>query len=247
MQREPFGSNMTLYTNTGRASMQISRRTRSRRSYELFFSFLNSPVSSIRSISSHSFQMKTNFKEQSNISPFYTGGNVCLDGKVLYSPIDAQVAVLDWATGQPLLCSPLQVDSDQITSLALSPNSTSLVVATRSLLLCVYEENVQIRSFKAHEARVLAMQWDPSSTLLATGSADSSVKVWDMKGNYCTHYLKGHGGIITSIAFHPTSGNMMLYSAAEDGVIKVWDLVSKNCVATLSGHVSPVKVWVLLH
>jgi U3 small nucleolar RNA-associated protein 13 len=175
--------------------------------------------------------MKTNFKEQSSISPFYTGGKVCLDGKVLYSPIDAQVAVLDWASGQPLPCSPLPVDSDQITSLA-----------TRSLLLCVYDANELVRSFKAHEAPVLAMEWDPSSTLLATGSADSSVKVWDMKGNYCTHYLKGHGGIITSLAFHPTPGNMLLYSAAEDGVIKVWDLVAKNCIATLSGHVSPVKV-----
>jgi U3 small nucleolar RNA-associated protein 13 len=40
------------------------------------------------------------------------------------------------------------------------------------------------------------MNFDMTSTLLATGSADTTVKLWDIERQYCTHNLKGHQGVI---------------------------------------------------
>ena len=51
------------------------------------------------------------------------------------------------------------------------------------------------RSFKAHETPVLALEYDNTGTLLATGSSDRTVKVWDVVGGYCTHNLRGHTGM----------------------------------------------------
>ena len=36
---------------------------------------------------------------------------------------------------------------------------------------------------------IMAMTFDPNSTLLATGSVDSTVKVWECTMNYGTHNL----------------------------------------------------------
>jgi len=43
---------------------------------------------------------------------------------------------------------------------------------------------------------IMAMAFDPTSTLLATGSADSSVKIWDCTRNYYTHNFRGSNGVV---------------------------------------------------
>lgn len=40
------------------------------------------------------------------------------------------------------------------------------------------------------------MDFDVSSTLLASGSSDTTIKLWDIDKQYCTHNLKGHTGVI---------------------------------------------------
>jgi len=47
------------------------------------------------------------------------------------------------------------------------------------------------------------MTCHPSGGLLATGGADRKVLVWDVDGGYCTHYFKGHGGVVSCVMFHP--------------------------------------------
>ena len=99
-------------------------------------------------------------------------------------------------------------DGEDINSLALTPNDTFLITASRSLSLHVYAladmERTRTIS-KAHEAPVALMAVDPTSSLLATGSADGSVKVWDLRGGYCTHVFRGHGGVVSALCWHVES------------------------------------------
>ncbi|KAI8322302.1 WD40 repeat-like protein [Martensiomyces pterosporus] len=85
------------------------------------------------------------------------------------------------------------------------------------------------------------MDIDATSTLVATGSADSTVKVWDIDRGYCTHNFKGHGGLITSVKFHPSKDKLCLVSASDDGAIRVWNLKTRKCEAVLESHVSVVR------
>ncbi|KAJ2582455.1 U3 small nucleolar RNA-associated protein, partial [Coemansia sp. RSA 1804] len=98
-----------------------------------------------------------------------------------------------------------------------------------------------VRSFKAHDAPVIAMDIDRSSTLVATGSADSTVKVWDVDRGYCTHNFKGHGGIITSVKFHPSTDKLCLVTASDDGVVRVWNLKTRKCEVVIEAHSSVVR------
>lgn len=49
----------------------------------------------------------------------------------------------------------------------------------------------------------MCMACHPSGGLLATGGADRKVLVWDVDGGFCTHYFKGHGGVVSCVIFHP--------------------------------------------
>ncbi|KAL4239924.1 Transducin (beta)-like 3 [Mactra antiquata] len=84
------------------------------------------------------------------------------------------------------------------------------------------------------------MTFDPTSTLLATGSADSTVKVWDIEKQYCTHNLKGHQGIISTVGFHPDISRLLLYTAGEDYRLRVWNLLNSKCIAEVSAHYSMI-------
>lgn len=49
----------------------------------------------------------------------------------------------------------------------------------------------------------MGMAIDASGGVLATAGADNKVRVWNVDGGYCTHYFKGHKGVVTSLMFHP--------------------------------------------
>jgi len=107
---------------------------------------------------------------------------------------------------------------------------------------------------RAHDAPVHTCKTDPTSTYLASGSADGVVKVWDILRGHVTHVFKGHGGVVSTLAFNyprdPSSvvaeQKMQLITASVDTRIRIFDLsaaVSRSAgafkpEAVLEGHVS---------
>lgn len=106
---------------------------------------------------------------------------------------------------------------------------------------------------RAHDAPVHVCKADPTSTYLASGSADGVVKVWDIVRGYVTHVFKGHGGVVSALAFNypqdPSSisqkRTMQLITASVDTRIRIFELSttagSKGSLkpqAVLEGHVS---------
>ena len=74
-----------------------------------------------------------------------------------------------------------------------------MVIGLRSQLIKQYDwsEKKQLKSWKAQMSPIMAMMFDPSSTLLATGSTDSTVKDWVAQGSsYCTHNFYESCGVV---------------------------------------------------
>lgn len=103
----------------------------------------------------------------------------------------------------------------------LTPDGQTLAIASRSLMLRLWDwqEHRLVRAFKvskgefillpflndsvfltflpqAHTGPVASMDFDSTSTLLATGAADATVKVWDIRQGYCTHNFRGSTGVV---------------------------------------------------
>lgn len=108
---------------------------------------------------------------------------------------------------------------------------------------------------KAHSAPILISTISPDNTLLATGSSDGIVKVWDLEGGYVTHQFRGHGGPVSALKFSfPSDGEkrMELFTGSTDGRVRIFDLKDLSSRSTggggaakpksvLEGHVSVVR------
>ena len=73
----------------------------------------------------------------------------------------------------------------------------------------------------------------PAHTLLASGSDDRTVKLWNSSTGQLLRTFTGHSHYVESVAFD--SGHL-LASGSRDRTIKVWNTTSGHLVRTLVGH-----------
>ncbi|XP_067929652.1 transducin beta-like protein 3 [Watersipora subatra] len=190
---------------------------------------------------------KDTYEVEFRQEPFYTGGKVKVttDGDYLLTTCRNSVKVIDMSSGL-VVNSIYEEDDPAVTCFCVSPDDQSLVVSSESGLLRLWDWKNQtlIRSWKSiHTGPILEMAIDPTSTLLATGSSDMTIKLWDVDRKYWTHNLKGHTGIITTVTFHPKE--LWVISASLDLLIKIWNLQTSECMVNLEGHYSAVTGFVI--
>jgi len=129
---------------------------------------------------------------------------------------------------------------------------------------------VTLRSLKPHTTPIVAIDIDRTSTILATGGADGTLKVWDIVGANLTHTFRGPSVLTTSLRFFEIPGNAMdkrkgssagrnglvhdptdesnivstvnwrLAAGFQDGKVRIWDLHRRNCIANLDSHSADV-------
>ncbi|KAK9978161.1 hypothetical protein ABG768_019927 [Culter alburnus] len=187
---------------------------------------------------------KSNYAVSSKIEPFYKGGKVQIsrDEQYLLCTCGSKVNILQIDTGK-IIHSIEQDDQEDITSFSLSPDDEILVTASRALLLKQWDWKQEkcTRSWRAiHNVPVASMTFDCTTTLLATGGCDGTIKLWDVVKQYCTHNLKGSSGVVHLVEFHPDISRLQLFSSSVDCGIRIWDLRTSKCVCVLQSHYSAV-------
>jgi WD40 repeat protein len=85
-----------------------------------------------------------------------------------------------------------------------------------------------------HSQRVLSVAFSPDNRLLASCSADGTIKFWDLSSGRELRTLAGHLAVVTSVTFSPDG--TLLASGGLDRTVKVWEVSSGRLVRTLSGH-----------
>lgn len=99
------------------------------------------------------------------------------------------------------------------------------------------------RTWKAHDAPIACMAFDPSGKLLLTGSSDHTAKVWDVEKGYCTHNFRHSFGVVNLVAFTKTQNPLYAITCSDDHIIHVWNLYENKdnqLVAQLKGHLNSV-------
>lgn len=103
------------------------------------------------------------------------------------------------------------------------------------------------KNIKAHTRAINRIRWSPEPIditgkaekakvhVLASCSADLSIKIWDGDSYKQLRSLTGHEHTVSAIAFSPNKPTV-LYSVSRDKTVKVWDLVNGYCTKSFVGH-----------
>lgn len=84
--------------------------------------------------------------------------------------------------------------------------------------------------FRGHSNGIMCLQFDDN--ILATGSYDTTIKIWAIETGAIIRTLRGHESGIRCLQFDDTK----LISGSLDRSLKVWNWRTGECISTYTGH-----------
>ncbi|KAJ5275613.1 Vegetative incompatibility protein HET-E-1 [Penicillium chrysogenum] len=100
-----------------------------------------------------------------------------------------------------------------------------------------------LQTIESHSNSVWSVTFSHDSSLLASGSSDTTVNIWNTGGK-CLQTLRGHSDIVNSVGFSHDS--KLLASASADKTVIIWDVNGKSLQA-LRGHCDMVRSVTFSH
>lgn len=94
------------------------------------------------------------------------------------------------------------------------------------------------RGISGHLGWVRSVAVDTTNEWFATGSADRTVKIWDLASGRLKLTLTGHISTVRGIAISPRHPYM--FTVGEDKTVKCWDLEQNKVIRNYHGHLSGV-------
>src|SRR5262249_14894284 len=90
------------------------------------------------------------------------------------------------------------------------------------------------RTLKGHSGSVMAVAFAPDGKILASGSRDGTVRLWDVKTGDLRRTLGVHTGDVYAVAFAPDG--RLLATGGGDRTVRLWDVRTARVIRMLEGH-----------
>mgnify|MGYP005840425829 CR=1 FL=1 len=151
------------------------------------------------------------------------------DGRLLATGSeDHLVRVWDVRTGELLRI--LSGHTDEVRSVAFAPQSYGRGI----------QKNLSTQNPKFKIQNLKSKTQNPKlEYLLASGSYDRTVRLWDVNAGECLKILEEHSDQVWSVAFSPDG--RVLASGSSDRIIKLWDVSSGQRLKSLLGHSGQIR------
>ncbi|MEO7841921.1 MAG: tetratricopeptide repeat protein, partial [Anaerolineales bacterium] len=145
----------------------------------------------------------------------------------------------------------LHIDNAIVDTIAISPDSSLLAVSADSysysssyyqnfIVIVQIDSGTVLQTLYSHSGQVDSLDFSPDGSLLATGSQDDTIKLWNVQTGELVRTLEGHNGYrVASVAFSPDGS--LLASGSTDDTVRLWQVSDGSLVRTLEGHSAPVN------
>ena len=87
---------------------------------------------------------------------------------------------------------------------------------------------------EGHYSFVNSVNFSPDGKTLVSGSADNTIKLWNVETGQEIRTLKGHDELVRSVNFSPDGKTLV--SGSDDKTIKLWNVETGQEIRTLKGH-----------
>ena len=91
-----------------------------------------------------------------------------------------------------------------------------------------------VRALEGHSKTVRSVAFSHDGTQLATGSSDTTIRIWNVSTWACESLLTGHSDWVRSVAFCPDG--LRLATASDDKTIRIYEAFSGRHLHTFEGH-----------
>ena len=102
-----------------------------------------------------------------------------------------------------------------------------------------------VRTLTGHTSSVNAIVLIPGRNQLISGSADGTIKQWDLTSGGELQTFAGHASYVNTLVLSPDGHTVA--SGSADQTIALWDIQTGENLATLTGHVSPINTLAISH
>ncbi|KAJ5225761.1 hypothetical protein N7468_006986 [Penicillium chermesinum] len=92
----------------------------------------------------------------------------------------------------------------------------------------------ELQTLEGHSDVVWSVAFSRDGQILASGSSDETIKLWDPATGTLKRTLEGHSDMVWSVAF--SQNDQILASGSADETIKLWDPITGILKHTLEGH-----------
>ncbi|MCA2513261.1 MAG: protein kinase, partial [Microcystis sp. M60BS1] len=90
------------------------------------------------------------------------------------------------------------------------------------------------KTLTGHSGKVESVAYSPDGRYLASGSSDTTIKIWQVATGRELRTLTGHYSFVRSVVYSPDG--RYLASGSSDETIKIWEVATGTKLRTLTGH-----------
>lgn len=157
-----------------------------------------------------------------------------------------------WDTNQSFCLSTLRSHKDYAKRLAYAANKDVVASAGFDRMIYLWDiqaltmltatkNTVTTKPLDGSKDSIYSLAITQSATLVASGSTEKVIRIWDPRSRQKMLKLKGHTDNVRDLLF--SKDGSLLLSASSDGTIRLWSIGQQRCISILRIHEG--GVWTL--